>query len=94
MRALRSVFSGTGKVNNGPFDKALEDAVTSPSEQERNEKLSNWEKMPGAKDAHPEGGAEHLVPLFVVAGAGGEQPGKRVLTWNSMMGSLASYMWE
>jgi len=35
--------------------------------------LIAWENAPAARECHPR--SEHLVPLFVVAGAGGADPG-------------------
>jgi aromatic ring-opening dioxygenase catalytic subunit (LigB family) len=92
MSELRKAFSGK-QVNNAQFDQFLEDACTS-AEPVRSQKLIEWEKAPGAHHSHPKDAAEHLIPLFVVAGAGGEAPGKRVLDWSSALGSQAAYLWE
>ena len=39
--------------------------------------LAAWDKAPSARDAHPR--EEHLLPLHVVVGAAGDDPGKRTL---------------
>jgi len=45
------------------------------SSEERIRKLCAWEAAPSALEAHPKGGAEHLMPLFVALGAAGEAAG-------------------
>ena len=45
---------------------------------QREAALIDWRKAPGAKQSHPT--PEHLEPLFVVAGAAGEDVGRRVLS--------------
>jgi aromatic ring-opening dioxygenase catalytic subunit (LigB family) len=50
------------------FDAWLREAATLPA-AERDRKLAAWEEAPLARAAHPR--EEHLVPLFVVAGAAG-----------------------
>ncbi|HEX4386418.1 MAG TPA: class III extradiol ring-cleavage dioxygenase [Myxococcales bacterium] len=51
------------------FDAWLRAAATLPAE-ERNQQLKAWEAAPVARLAHPR--EEHLAPLFVIAGAAGE----------------------
>ena len=41
--------------------------------EERMARLSDWASAPSARDAQPLGAAEHLMPLFVVAGAAARQ---------------------
>jgi aromatic ring-opening dioxygenase catalytic subunit (LigB family) len=54
------------------FDRWLRDAAThDPIERDR--LLSDWEKAPSARAAHPR--EEHLLPLMVVAGAAGSDRG-------------------
>lgn len=57
------------------FDRWLREAVAgSGTYSSRRAMLTQWEQAPGAREAHPKGQAEHLMPLFVVFGAGGEEP--------------------
>lgn len=73
------------------FDEWLTRAVDSPSE-ERSELLSNWRQAPFAEFAHPR--EEHLVPLFVAAGAGGESPGKLVFSDDPMGAAISAYRFD
>ncbi len=66
------------------FNTWLTSVVTGPS-GERAEKLRDWASAPFARMCHPR--EEHLIPLLVVAGAAGDDPG--VLTWSGpFMGPL------
>jgi len=58
----------TQQTVSDDFDEALAKAVLeAPSHAARVASLVEWSKLPGARDAHPR--EEHLLPLFVVAGA-------------------------
>lgn len=70
MRARRDVA-----IVSGAFDAWLNETVTSPREA-RERGLVDWVSAPHARDCHPR--SEHLAPLFVVAGAAGDGPGRRV----------------
>lgn len=52
------------------WDAALVDAVTDPNPAHRAERVAAWDKLPHAHFAHPR--EEHLLPLMVALGAGGE----------------------
>jgi aromatic ring-opening dioxygenase catalytic subunit (LigB family) len=54
------------------WDAALTAAVTDPDPATRAARVAAWETLPHARFAHPE--AEHLLPLMVALGAGGEGP--------------------
>jgi aromatic ring-opening dioxygenase catalytic subunit (LigB family) len=57
------------------FDAWLTDAVETGGAGAREAKLAAWANAPGARNAHPR--SEHLLPLLVAAGAGGEDAGLR-----------------
>jgi aromatic ring-opening dioxygenase catalytic subunit (LigB family) len=59
------------------FDEWLEEVVTRDTPEERIAALTAWDKAPSARDAHPR--EEHLLPLHVVVGAAGSDPGRRML---------------
>ncbi len=56
------------------FDAWLSHTVSIPDPAERKRRLLDWEKAPGARSCHPR--SEHLVPLFIAAGAAGVDPGR------------------
>lgn len=68
----------------GQWDAALTDAVTDPDPARRAARVAAWDALPHARFAHPR--EEHLLPLMVALGAGGEGPAARdyrdeVLGW-------------
>ena len=52
------------------WDEALTAAVTDPDPARRATRVAAWDGLPHARFAHPE--AEHLLPLMVALGAGGD----------------------
>ncbi|MHA6721306.1 DODA-type extradiol aromatic ring-opening family dioxygenase [Sphingomonas sp. RS6] len=54
------------------WDKALVDAATDPDPARRAGRVTAWRDLPYAEFAHPR--EEHLLPLMVALGAGGEGP--------------------
>ena len=73
------------------FDAWLTAAVESASSH-RNEQLINWQQAPHARFAHPR--EEHLLPLMVAAGAGGDVPGKRIFTDEPMEAAISAYRFD
>jgi aromatic ring-opening dioxygenase catalytic subunit (LigB family) len=60
------------------FDEWLLPAAGHPDAGERDRLLAAWESAPEARACHPR--SEHLVPIFVAAGAGGTDAGHRVFS--------------
>ena len=54
------------------WDDALTAAVTDADPERRAERVAAWDHLPHARFAHPR--EEHLLPLMVALGAGGEGP--------------------
>ena len=54
------------------FDEALREAVTDPDPAARRARLADWDSLAQARFAHPR--EEHLLPLMVALGAGGDDP--------------------
>jgi aromatic ring-opening dioxygenase catalytic subunit (LigB family) len=73
------------------FDAWLTAAVEQP-ENERTKLLAAWREAPFARYAHPS--EEHLIPLMVAAGAGGEAPGKRIFSDEPMAAALSAYRFD
>jgi aromatic ring-opening dioxygenase catalytic subunit (LigB family) len=74
---LREFFADDPRVVGGAeqFDAALAQAVEDTDARAREKRLTAWKSMPAALACHPR--AEHLLPLMVVAGAGGGDHGRR-----------------
>ena len=70
------------------FDAWLTLAVKSPA-AERAQLLRHWEQAPQARFAHPR--EEHLIPLMVAAGAGGDAPGQRIFSDEPMGAAISAY---
>lgn len=60
-------------MHSQKFDDWLRKTVLNSDINSRNEALMNWEDAPAALESHPY--SEHLAPLFVTAGAAGNDPG-------------------
>ncbi len=70
------------------FDAWLTGAVKSPA-PERSALLTGWREAPFAAYAHPR--EEHLIPLLVAAGAGGDAPGERIFGDEPMGAATSAY---
>ena len=73
------------------FDAWLTQAAESPA-AERNALLTGWRDAPFAAFAHPR--EEHLIPLMVAAGAGGEGPGTRVFRDEPMGAAISAFRFD
>jgi aromatic ring-opening dioxygenase catalytic subunit (LigB family) len=71
------------------FEAYLNDAITQPDEQKRDDMLVHWEQAPSARVAHPR--EDHLIPLMVVAGAAGEDVGERLFVDFALKVPMTSY---
>lgn len=72
------------------FDEWLTAAVESDTEQ-REALLCEWTSAPHARDSHPPGGEEHLLPLLVAAGAAGDSEGRKVYSEEVMKTTLSAF---
>ena len=71
------------------FEHYLNQAISDPDPQKRNQALVDWEHAPFARLVHPR--EDHLIPLMVVAGAAGESIGQRIFTDTVFEVAMASY---
>jgi aromatic ring-opening dioxygenase catalytic subunit (LigB family) len=83
MRAFRTPSAHGASAR---FDAWLGAAVEAePAARDR--QLVSWSEAPAARESHPR--EEHLLPLMVVAGAAGEDAGRRVFH-DEVMGAVVS----
>jgi aromatic ring-opening dioxygenase catalytic subunit (LigB family) len=81
-------FGAAGRPAASAFDAWLrESMLLEPSE--RDARLVDWQKAPGARAAHPR--EEHLLPLMVVAGAAGADRGRLAYHGQIMGLELSAY---
>ena len=73
------------------FDAWLTHAVESPA-RDRNALLAKWRSAPFATFAHPR--EEHLIPLMVASGAGGEAAGRQIFTDQPMGAQIGAYRFD
>lgn len=88
---LRGYFQPDTVERARAFDAWLTHAVESP-EAERNALLMAWRKAPFAAYAHPR--EEHLIPLMVAAGAGGDAAGQRIFNDEPMGAAISAYRFD
>ncbi|MDC0712558.1 class III extradiol ring-cleavage dioxygenase [Stigmatella sp. ncwal1] len=67
---LRTMFTRSALGISETFDAWLRETATLEP-KERDARLAQWTRAPGARQAHPR--EEHLLPLMVIAGAAGEE---------------------
>lgn len=72
------------------FDQWLTTAAESPA-AERERLLQDWAKAPHAHLCHPQGGEEHLIPLLIAAGAGGEESGQKIYSERVMQTTISAF---
>lgn len=83
-----------GNPQYGPVSDTFDDWLTQAIEsnpKERDRLLANWEQAPGARQCHPPRAEEHLIPLMIVAGAAGEDLGRKVFSDRVMETTLSAF---
>ena len=70
------------------FDRWLTSAVQS-APRERDAQLAQWMDAPAARLCHPR--SEHLMPLFVAAGAGADDRGRRTYEDDVLGAKISAY---
>ncbi|PKP08265.1 MAG: dioxygenase [Bacteroidetes bacterium HGW-Bacteroidetes-4] len=78
--------------NSEKFDNWLAETVTNPNVEERSSAMINWQKAPAAIECHPR--SEHLLPLFIVTGAAGNDTGKTDYSGTLMGVKISGYKFE
>jgi aromatic ring-opening dioxygenase catalytic subunit (LigB family) len=85
---------GYGKPQFGPISDAFDGWLTQTVESDsatRNKRLADWSAAPFARQSHPLGEEEHLLPLMVAAGAASNGMGKRVFTDRVLETTLSAF---
>ena len=67
---------GDPEGRSKPFDDWLDETMTRSTPVARAARILEWDKAPSARFCQPQ--EDHLVPLFVVAGAAGDDAGRRI----------------
>ena len=83
-----------GKPEYGPVSDAFDAWLTQAVEAEptaRWKLLANWAQGPGARDCHPLRAEEHLIPLMTVAGAAGNDAGRKSFSDRVMNTTLSAF---
>jgi len=96
--AMRHLMMASGpgplRARTDEWNAALTAAVSETDRQKREERLSKWREMPFAYDMHPRYGAEHFLPLLVVAGSATEEDGKAKAYKDEFLGiDIWTYYW-
>ena len=73
------------------FNAWLTETVELPA-RERSLRLAAWRSAPFAAFAHPR--EEHLIPLIVAAGAGGDAPGRRIFVDEPMGAAISAFRFD
>lgn len=85
---LRAMRGAAGHQPSREFDAWLQQTLVRASPEERNKRLLAWEEAPSARAAHPR--EDHLIPLMVVVGAAGDEPGTTTYHQTDLMGGITA----
>ncbi len=85
-------YHNLGQMGNGAaaaeFDRWLDGALSGDAAQRRGQ-LARWAQAPSGRMSHPR--EEHLLPLMVASGAGGDAPARKL--WGGAVGPTAVSAW-
>lgn len=85
MRAFRTPAAA---APSALFDRWLKETIAADPAT-RQERLEHWDAAPAGRESHPR--EEHLLPLMVAAGAGGDSPGLCPFSDNVMMADISAF---
>jgi aromatic ring-opening dioxygenase catalytic subunit (LigB family) len=89
-------MQGYGDPRFGPisddFDAWLTEVVQQDGTAARDRALAAWAEAPGGLLSHPRGQEEHLIPLMVAAGAGGQ--GRCIFSDRVMETTLSAFRFD
>lgn len=81
-------FGPAGRAPSAAFDAWLGETIALAPDA-REARLAQWSKAPAARQAHPR--EEHLLPLMVIAGAAGGDPGRTAYNGTLLGLRLSAY---
>ena len=87
---MRGMNQDSSTAGARAFTQYLDDAITLPDMRAREQRLLQWEHAPFARLAHPR--EDHLVPLFTVAGAAGDDKGLVLFSEDVLKVPMTSYV--
>jgi len=85
---IAALMGRSGASGAEAFDAWLSEAVSDTPDQRR-ERLLRWQDAPGARTSHPR--EEHLAPIWVAAGAAGDESGRRIYHETVMGAEISAY---
>jgi aromatic ring-opening dioxygenase catalytic subunit (LigB family) len=88
---------GYGDARYTPVSAEFDDWLTAAVESQparRNALLQAWTQAPHARQCHPPGAEEHLIPLQVAAGAGDDSVGRRIYSERVMETTISAYRFD
>ena len=88
---LRAYLQKDTLNRSADFDAWLAHAISRPA-SERDSLLNRWRDAPFARFSHPR--EEHLIPLMVAAGAGGNDEGRHVFRDAPMGAVTSAWRWD
>lgn len=85
---------GYGDVRFTPLSEAFDSWLSETMESrpaQREERLNHWSSAPHARQCHPTGQEEHLLPLMIAAGAAGESTGHNAWSGQVLETQLSAF---
>lgn len=91
---VQHIKTAYGNPQYAPISDEFDDWLTHAVQAEakaREQLLAEWTLAPRARDCHPLGAEEHLLPLMTVAGAAGNSVGRKVFSDRVMQTTLSAF---
>ena len=85
---LSEARGSAGVEPSRTFDAWLHETLIEATPDERTARLSNWERAPLARAAHPQ--EDHLIPLMTAVGAAESEPGAVVYHQKDLFGGITA----
>lgn len=86
------LFDPRAAAPSAAFDAWLRQTLTDADPAARVAALEHWQGAPAARIAHPR--EDHLIPLMVAVGAGGDDPATCIYSQNDLRGGITVSAWR